>query len=238
MDRFFDKTRIAGFYFSRYCKDKSNIKYSLWREERAFQIISLSYAFKKRQLDRFERAVFSVGRSLYSVAFQLAVERCDTDVQKSRGFGFVAMRVLQHAKDMAALDLFEGQGIGRGAAFGSHAEFRRKAVGGQRIPISHNQAAFHYIAQFADVAMPCVAFEGLDIGLVDRLDALAHFRGELCGEKVDVAAYIARTFAQRGQVNMEHGQPEIKVLAEIAGGDLFFEVTVRGGDDTQIDLGW
>lgn len=25
MDRFFDKTRIAGFYFSRYCKDKSNI---------------------------------------------------------------------------------------------------------------------------------------------------------------------------------------------------------------------
>ena len=36
---------------------------------------------------------------------------------------------------------------------------------------------------------------------------------------------------------MEHGQPEIKVLAEIAGGDLFFEVTVRGGDDTQIDLG-
>ena len=147
------------------------------------------------------------------------------------------MRVLQHAKDMAALDLFEGQGIGRGAAFGSHAEFRRKAVGGQRIPISHNQAAFHYIAQFADVAMPCVAFEGLDIGLVDRLDALAHFRGELCGEKVDVAAYIARTFAQRGQVNMEHGQPEIKVLAEIAGGDLFFEVTVRGGDDTQIDLG-
>ena len=29
MGRFFDKTRIAGFYFSRYCKDKSNIKYSL-----------------------------------------------------------------------------------------------------------------------------------------------------------------------------------------------------------------
>ena len=173
----------------------------------------------------------------YSVVFQLAVECRDTDVQKSRGFGFIAVRVLQHAKDMAALDLIKGQGVGRGAAFGSHAEFRRKAVGCQRISVRHNQAALHYIAQFADVAVPCVAFESFDIGLVDRLDALAHLRGELCGKKVYVAAYIARTFAQGGQVNVEYGEPEIKVLTEIAGGDLLFEVTIRGGDDAQIDLG-
>ena len=41
---------------------------------------------------------------------------------------------------------------------------------------------------------------------------------------------------ERRQLNAEHRKPEKEVFAEIAGGDLLFEIAVGGGDDPQIDL--
>ena len=55
---------------------------------------------------------------------------------------------------------------------------------------------------------------------------------EVAGVFRDVFAPLA----QGGQLDAEDREPEIEVFAEVSGGDLLFEVAVRGGDDPQVDF--
>ena len=170
----------------------------------------------------------------HPVAFEFAVECGDADAQQTGGFGLVAPGVVQHPENVAAFEVFERQRIGRTA------DDRRVKLGGEAVEreavaVGHDHAALHDVAQFADVARPRMAFEGRDVAVVDRVDAFAHFGGELRREEADVFGNVAPTFCQRRQLDAENRQPEKEVPAETACGDLPFEVAVRGGDQTHID---
>ena len=80
-----------------------------------------------------------------------------------------------------------------------------------------------------------MAFEGRDVTLVDRVDAFAHFGGELRREMTDVFGDVAPPFAERRQLDAEDRETEEEVSAKTAGGDLPFEVAVRGGDQAHVD---
>ena len=116
-------------------------------------------------------------------------------------------------------------------------EFGGEAADGEGVAFGHDQAALHDVAQFADVAVPGMAFQCGDISLVDRVDPAPHPVGELRRKEPGIFSDIARPFAQRRQVDAENRKSEEEVFAEIPGGDLLFEVAVRGGDDPQVDLG-
>ena len=142
--------------------------------------------------------------------------------------------MFQHPENVAAFEVVERQRIGVGGA-GRRVEFGREAVGREPVAVGHDHAALHGVAQFADVAVPRVAFESGDVVGVDRVDATSHFVGELRREDADISGDVAGPLAQRGKVDAEHREAEIEVLAEIPGGDLLFEVAVRGGDQAHVN---
>ena len=115
-------------------------------------------------------------------------------------------------------------------------EFGREAVGREPVAVGHDHAALHGVAQFADVAVPRVAFESGDVVGVDRVDATSHFVGELRREDADISGDVAGPLAQRGKVDAEHREAEIEVLAETTLDYLFLQVAVGGGYDAHIDL--
>ncbi len=98
-------------------------------------------------------------------------------------------------------------------------------------------AAFHGVAQFADVTGPVVAQErvrGLlgEAGEILALQLGGHFLREVVGEDGDVLA----AGAQRRDCYDVEGEAVEQVGAEFAGGGEVGEVDVGGGDDADVDL--
>ena len=134
----------------------------------------------------------------HPVAVEFSVQRGDADAQQAGGFGLVAPGVFQHPENVAAFEVVERQRIGRTA------DDRRVKLGGEAVEreavaVGHDHAALHDVAQFADVAVPRVAFESGDVVGVDRVDAASHFVGELRREDADISGDVAGPLAQQGR---------------------------------------
>ncbi len=86
-------------------------------------------------------------------------------------FGFVALGVFEDFQNMMPFEVVERQRIGVGA--GAAWEFRRQRIGREPVAVGHDHAALHGVAQFADVAVPRVAFQRGVIGVVDGFDAFS-----------------------------------------------------------------
>ena len=96
-----------------------------------------------------------------------------------------------------------------------------------------NDGAFEYMGQFANVAGPGVLLEGVQSAGRETLAGSvgAEPGEEMAGER----RQVVETFAQRGNLKREDGQAVVEVETEGAVNDPLFEVTVRGGDDANVD---
>ena len=99
-----------------------------------------------------------------------------------------------------------------------------------------DEDALDDVAELADVAGPVVLLERGEGGVGD-LDVgaavlLAELGEELAGEERDVFLAVA----QGRDVEGDDVEAVEEVFAEVAAGDLFFEVFVGGGDDAGVDV--
>jgi hypothetical protein len=92
------------------------------------------------------------------------------------------------------------------------------------------RAALDHVSQLARVARPGIAFEERVDGVVQRLGleivAGAEFLEEILGQAADVL----RALAQTRHADGDHGEPVIKILAELLLRDHFPQVAVGGRD--------
>ncbi len=99
-----------------------------------------------------------------------------------------------------------------------------------------DQDALDDVAQLADVAGPVVLLERGEGGVGDfdvgAAVLLAELGEEFAGEERDVFLAIA----QRRDVEGDDVEAVEEVFAEVAAGDLLFEVLVGGGDDAGVDV--
>ena len=99
-----------------------------------------------------------------------------------------------------------------------------------------DEDALDDVAELADVAGPVVGLELVDGGVGD-FDAgaavlLTELGEELAGEERDVLFAVA----QGRDVEGDDVEAVEEVFAEVAAGDLLFEVFVGGGDDADVDV--
>ena len=70
----------------------------------------------------------------------------------------------------------------------------------------------------------------------EAVDLAAGFGVELLQEVVGQLGDVLRAFAQGGNDDLQHAEPEVEVAAESALGHVLFQVAVRGGDHPHVDL--
>jgi hypothetical protein len=111
---------------------------------------------------------------------------------------------------------------------------RAQGLGGHDARVGEQGRPFDDIGELADVPGPGV---GEQAGLRPRVQAQAGQAilgagagQEALGKEQDVASEVA----QRGQVEREHGQPMVEVLAEAPGADRRLEIRVGGADQPDV----
>src|SRR5580700_431349 len=112
----------------------------------------------------------------------------------------------------------------------------RKAFYGDPTAGFQSHGALDRVLQLAYVARPVVGFEALHGLWLDGLDGLGHGFAIALQERAGQQRDIFAALAQRWQMDGDHAQPVVKVLAETAFGDFFFEVFVGGGDYSHVDV--
>ncbi len=99
-----------------------------------------------------------------------------------------------------------------------------------------DEDALDEVAQLADVAGPVVLAEGGE-GVFGHLDVgAAVLRAELLEEFLDEERDVFLAVAQGRDEEGDDVEAVEEVFAEVAAGDLFFEVFVGGGDDADVDV--
>ncbi len=176
--------------------------------------------------------------------FHFAVEVGAFEAEGLGGPGDVAHAAVEFFEDVVALvgfaSLQEGgelfATVGGGAAVGSLHE-HGEVLGFDALDFGiEDEDALHDVAELADVAGPVVGLEGGEGGVGDfyvgAAVLLAELGEEFAGEKRDVFFAVAEWWdEERDDVEAVE-----EVFAEVAAGDLFFEVFVGGGDDAGVDV--
>ncbi len=180
--------------------------------------------------------------------FHFAVEVGAFEAEGLGGAGDVAHAAVEFFEDVVALvgfaslqeggELFAtvGATVGGGAAVGALDE-HGEVLGFDALDFGiEDEDALHDVAELADVAGPVVGLEGGEGGVGDfyvgAAVLLAELGEEFAGEKRDVFFAVAEgRDEERDDVEAIE-----EVFAEVAAGDLFFEIFVGGGDDAGVDV--
>lgn len=112
----------------------------------------------------------------------------------------------------------------------------REIAGIDEFVFGHHAGAADDVFQFADVAGPGVTGEdGLGAG-GDAADVFRVFAGVSFDEGADEVGEVFHAFSEGWEVEFDHGEPVVKIFAEIAGGHHRFQISVGGGDDAEGDF--
>ncbi len=111
-----------------------------------------------------------------------------------------------------------------------------KRVGGNARRCFQGDGALDGVLEFADVAGPVVNFQAAHGFRLDGFDLLAHGFGIAIQERAREQRDIFAAFAQGRQVDGNHAEAVVKILAEAAFGDFLGEIFVGGGDDADIHI--
>src|SRR5438552_18254738 len=68
-------------------------------------------------------------------------------------------------------------------------------------------------------------------GVVKTNIALAHLCAELAHEMLGKQQHVAPSLTQRREMNAEHGQAIVEIVAKPAIGNRLFEIAIRRGDE-------
>ena len=99
-----------------------------------------------------------------------------------------------------------------------------------------DEDAFDEVAELADVARPVVLAQRVERVLSHLNVGASVLCAELLEELLDQRGDVLLAVAQRRNEEGDDVEPVEEVFAEVAAGDLLFEVLVGGGDDAHIDV--
>src|SRR5262245_43095707 len=100
---------------------------------------------------------------------------------------------------------------------------------------AHGHSALNLVAQLPDVAWPTIAREQVERRGTEMDVRLAEPLGRLPEEKGTEVRDLLPPFAERGDLNPDHAQAVVEILAELAFGHALFEVGICGGQDADVD---
>ena len=169
---------------------------------------------------------------------QLAIEIALADAQDGGRLLAMAAALVEHALDVAPLDLLERRhllGIPVVLERGLEPHAHRKVLGLDRAAIGQNERPLDHVLQLADVPRPQVALEHLDRLLGGLHGALGNDR-RAADEVIHQQRDVALSLAQRRDVHGEHVEPVVEVLAEGAVLHHLLERAIGGGDHAHVHL--
>src|SRR3569623_481325 len=114
-------------------------------------------------------------------------------------------------------------------------KFFRQSVSVDHPERKHDDQAFHEIGEFAHIARPVIVAQRND-GLRGQAHRAALFVFEAGDEIVDQQRDVFLTLTQRRHLDGKHVESVVEVLAEVAFGNLLFEIAVGGGDDAHVGM--
>ena len=162
----------------------------------------------------------------------------ERDAQHLGGARLVALGLLERQEDQAALDLVDRHArehdrvVPRGAA----AHGGGQVLGRDQLAGRDDDRALHRVAQLAHVARPRVAHDQVARRVVEPDHRLALAMREVDGEALGQRELVVAALAQRRQVQVEHVQPVVQVLAQRARALRLLEVAVRRRDHAHVDV--
>ena len=171
-------------------------------------------------------------------AIQLVVQRLQADAENLGRTRLVVARVLQCQHDQAPFRLVHRgprrERDGRQRLLALRDQGGREVSRLDEIAFGQDRRALHDVAELTNVPRPEILLEQVDRFLIhgaDRLAvALVELRQEVLGQQRDVLPAIA----QRRQLDGEHVQPVIQVLAQLARLDRLHRVDVGCGNHPHI----
>ena len=172
------------------------------------------------------------------VLVELVLDLARADPEDGGGLGGGALARLQGAQDGEALQVVDG-GPGDGGDGGA----RRLGVDrGREVArldagaVAEHHGALHRVLQLAHVAGPAVGGEGAQGVVGEGVDALAVLLGVAAEEEEGQLGDVADALAERGDLQGDHVEAVVEILAEEALGDALAQVAVGGGEDAHVDL--
>ena len=103
-------------------------------------------------------------------------------------------------------------------------------------PSAQNYRALDAVLQLAHVPRPGVGFEVVERGWRQHQQFLVQVLAELVDEMARQDQHIVAALAQRRNLDREHRQPEVQILAELTLAHSLFEVAVRRRYDARVDV--
>src|SRR4051794_7585692 len=187
----------------------------------------------------FSVAGTSFAGSLFLHAIQLVVQRLQADAKDLRRPRLVVAGVLQRQQDQSPLRFVDGGARGerdrRQRFLAARDQQRRQVLGLDEVAVGEDRRALHHVPQLADVARPGILLEDLQRLLLHRPHRLAVARVELGEERLDQQGHVFLAIAQRRQLEREHVQPVVEILAELAGAHGVGRVLVGRGNHPHVD---
>src|SRR5208282_4112145 len=148
--------------------------------------------------------------------------------------GYSSGRAFQSIEDRLPLCLLEGRRCRNNSAASGSVQLCSWHI--QFVPSREYHAALNEVLQLADISWPIGIHQSLHRGSWDRPNALLHTAGEARHKKVDQELNVFAPFAQRRDFNGKHPQPVEKILAKLIIADHVLQITMRGRNQTNIDL--
>src|SRR6185503_10873282 len=91
------------------------------------------------------------------------------------------------------------------------------------------------VLELAYVARKCEAFQGANGVGFEPANLLAELEREALDEPIGQGGDVLAPLAQRRNLDSDHVESVIEILAELAGAHLAFDVAVGGGEDAHVD---
>src|SRR5487761_278183 len=176
------------------------------------------------------------------VLLELVVKRFQADAEKLRGARFVLIRCGECLNDQLALGRFH-RGAGREAQTGKLARLRhgtpreivRQMLASDGAVIAGDGRALQHIAQLTHVSRPRIRLEQLHYFRIHTGRMTAVLAIDVRKQLLDKQRQIVLVIAQRGQVDMEHIETEIKVLPKVPERYGLLRIFIRRREDANVD---
>ena len=180
-----------------------------------------SHSLWKGRYDRLKHS------NSYSIFLYLAIERGQTYLEQSCGFGLVAVRMMKHFDDVVTLHALQVKRIIAGWG-----NLTRKHVDGQIMTsdftVAYDKGMLDGIHHFAHIARPWIRQEQIPCFGRQCRGETTYLTRIPIDKMLGKRKYVFLALPKGRQFYSEHRQAEVEVFAESASSYLFLQIAVGG----------
>src|SRR5207302_10024706 len=175
-------------------------------------------------------------------SLQLRIEPHPGDPERARRGRLVALGLREGIRDRVSLELLKGRRRivirdGKGRLAGRQLRADKAELGGGDEPaVRNDQRSLDCVLELPDVTGPRVCHQQLPSVAAQPRLPLAHPLAQAADELLGEEHHVLAALAQRRQVNREHAEPVVEIVAELAVRHGVGEVPVGGDDEAKVGL--